>query len=90
MKVIYLKWRDAGELGGTNVSAKEVHPETLLESVGILLKEDDEYVVIAMDVHLKDGQPFDQFNTPGAIVKANIIERREINLSSARRWRKYE
>lgn len=88
MKIAYVKWRDAGEIGGTNVTAEEVDPVTLLESVGIVVSETAGYLVLAMDAHVVGEADTPTFNTPGAIVKSNIIERREIQLKSARRWRK--
>lgn len=88
MKIAYIKWRDAGVGDETNATADEIHPERILESVGFVVKEDDHYITIAMDIHLDSGDPSGMFNSPGSIVKANIISRREIKIDTARRWRK--
>lgn len=83
-KIVYVRWIDAGEHGGTNVDPDDIDPVTELESVGLFAKEDDTYLTLAMDRHMEGSGR----NSPGAIVKANITERREMSVESFRKYRR--
>lgn len=75
-KIICLEWRDPDTKGGW-VSHEDVakEPGETIVSVGLLVYEDEEKVILCMD-WAKDLET----NSRGRIYKALITKRKEINL----------
>jgi hypothetical protein len=75
-KIVCIEWRDPDTKGGwvAHDEVKNEQGETVV-SVGMLVFEDEEKIVICMD-WAKDGDT----NSRGRIYKALITKRKEINL----------
>lgn len=75
--LVYVRWLDANYQEG-EVLIEELDPKCELETVGFLVKETPEAVVLSVE------NPRDGFTrNPFTVLKANILERRERDVRKA-------
>lgn len=54
MKLVYIKWQDAAYQDGDVLEEDAFSPEVLIESAGLLAREDDKTISLAIDHYGKD------------------------------------
>jgi hypothetical protein len=81
MKVSYIRWRDACQVEASGTGVVPAKPElSELTTVGFLLAEDDDAVLLGMELQNDNTHPGRwRFNIP----KSSIVERRDADIDDA-------
>jgi hypothetical protein len=81
MKITYIRWRDACSVEATAAGVVPAKPElSELTSIGFLLAENDEAVLLGMELQDAETHPGRwRFNIP----KSSIVERRDADVETA-------